>query len=199
MLSSFVYGEIALTRHSSTGSRARPFEVHGSRGGQKAFSSQPRPLRQVSLIRQALGGLTRRGVLTVDVTVSSTVRTSVSRATHAPWRKSRRGSTAPGRGSSRRSPRRGRDSAMEPKDNRPRPVRGGVSRPQRAARRQRLAAEVFELQAPGRRAETDGGRRARRVPGRRGPQRGIRRARDCVRQHSASGASATSLPGPSRA
>jgi hypothetical protein len=40
-------------------------------GGQKVFLISPRRYGKSSLIRQALGALTRRGALTVDVTVSS--------------------------------------------------------------------------------------------------------------------------------
>jgi hypothetical protein len=67
----FVYGEIVPDEAFVDREAELDRLITDLGGGQKVFLISPRRYGKSSLIRQALGGLTRRGVLTVDVTVSS--------------------------------------------------------------------------------------------------------------------------------
>lgn len=71
MQNPFVYGEI-VPAESFVGRRAELDRLTGDlEDAQKVFLISPRRYGKSSLIRQALTGLSRRGALTVDVTLSS--------------------------------------------------------------------------------------------------------------------------------
>jgi len=67
----FVYGEIVPDEAFVDREAELDRLITDLGGGQKVFLISPRRYGKSSLIRQALAGLTRRGALTVDVTVSS--------------------------------------------------------------------------------------------------------------------------------
>ena len=71
MSNPFVYGEIVPDEAFVDREAELDRLITDLGGGQKVFLISPRRYGKSSLIRQALGGLARRGVLTVDVTVSS--------------------------------------------------------------------------------------------------------------------------------
>ena len=71
MSNPFVYGEIVPDEAFVDREAELDRLITDLGGGQKVFLISPRRYGKSSLIRQALGGLRRRGALTVDVTVSS--------------------------------------------------------------------------------------------------------------------------------
>ena len=71
MSNPFVYGEIVPDQAFVDREVELDRLITDLGGGQKVFLISPRRYGKSSLIRQALGGLTRRGALTVDITVSS--------------------------------------------------------------------------------------------------------------------------------
>ena len=71
MSNPFVYGEIVPDEAFVDREAELDRLITDLGGGQKVFLISPRRYGKSSLIRQALAGLTRRGALTVDVTVSS--------------------------------------------------------------------------------------------------------------------------------
>ncbi len=71
MLNPFVYGEIVPDESFLDREVELDRLVRDLAGGQKVFLISPRRYGKSSLVRQALSALSRRGILTVDVTVSS--------------------------------------------------------------------------------------------------------------------------------
>ena len=190
MQNPFVYGEV-VPGESFVDREAELDRLIGDlSAGQKVFLISPRRYGKSSLIRQALKALSRRGVLTVEVTVSSyssylAFLEGYARALAAVetrWERAR-GWLTKVISSTRPEVRYDADATG--------PGRFSVAFPLVKNERDvnRLANEVFTLPGPaGGRAEADGRRRPRRVSGDRRVQRRQRRAR-------AEGRGAAAAPG----